>query len=726
MSCCGGSRNGAYAGNFNGGFGGLGNCANGQGNSLVNGLGSRQPGAYSGRQGNGVAGLPNFLQTMCTSNIVLNVGDGIINGQTETAFSDLVATPMVCALTECEDGMDNPFSPNCMCLTRYTTYWIVLTNTANGAGRVSYRFPKAGDYILEVVALMSTPQVTLKPLAVWCGYRIAFSRNVGAIMCAYNKFTVNSVDLITFDYHYIIAYWNFALSAGKFPAYRFCVGDVPSLTAPQIALQPYILSVPIPYYFGNVTSRAFPLVGAGFSDVQSTIQTSLTWADVLIVYKTPISVEAQLLLIAQFGAHVLPPGAIASLNAGNTCFTSAAFGPVDPLVANQLAALGENTEASNCELGLQVANGCVTYCVRSLISGLCLPVNMADANNFDCNSESVGVSQLLNTSQLPLGVGVLARTARSRAVFIPQQLWRQYLNQPNDCRNIFLDSSNLLQAPIIVMVALYGIVTNAMRTALQSCVLDYAIQTVQMATTNSVTMGVPSCNRIASNNGSNTETQLNFLYAVTAILYMAENETSKLFGIYGNYSANIFSYAGPDPITFMQLNYESSTRWSGAPEVLSRLEALDKAPRYPRSMHDAQLLGNAFTGEFQATPYYLTTMDDINGLNLLSYGVAPFDGCTAGGVVDFGTITVTFRAKIRSANPNCIFVHSNGGGEAAGAQGLLCSYDDSAFPGFGIINDLFAPDASTCLPSDFTVRIYAISYQILRFQNGLMGYAILG
>lgn len=677
--------------------------------------------------GSGVFGT--YLQNLCSANTLINVGEGVLNGAVETAFADIVATPIVCALTECEDGMENPFSPNVMCLTRHTTYWILLTNTANGAGRVSFRFPKAGDYLLEVVALMSTPAVTLKPLAAIAGYRIAFTRNLGAVMLAFNKFTVNSVDLITFDYHYIIAYWNFALTQGKFNAYRFCVGDVPTLTAPQIALQPYMLSVPIPYYFGNTQCRSFPLVGAGFSDLQVTIQSALSWADVLIVYKMPISVAAQLLLISRYGTGVVPQSCIAQLGAGNLVATDGACRfNLNFDAVGIFGRLGEVVTEQDIEYGLSVESGLVTRCARSLISGLTIPLS-ADPNcAVDLGDYAMCDAGLYDASQLPLGQLIIADGGRARGKFLPQSLWRPFVSQSNDCRNIFLDSQNLTVAPAIVAVALYGIVTNSMRTALQSCELDYAIQTVQMATSNMVTMAAPNNRSLNTNAGNTTETQLNFLYAVTAILYMAENETSKLFGIYGNYSANILSYAGPDPLTFMQLNYESSNRWSGTPEVLTRLEALYKAPRYPRSLRDAALLGNAFTGELDGTPNYFDILDDINGLNMISYGANPFDGCVAGGVVDYGTITVTFRARIRSANPNCIFVHSNGGGDVAGAIGLLCNAinaGDADFAGFPLLPEMYAPDVTACMPADFTVHIYAISYQIIRFANGLMGYAIL-
>jgi hypothetical protein len=683
--------------------------------------------------------LAGFLNNCSTSQCTANLNELIANGSTDTVFADLVKTAIVCALTECDDDVQNPFSPDLLCQTAHTTYWTYMTQLGGGAGQVSFRFPKAGDYLLEVIAVMSTPAIALTEIAALCGYRIAFCRNVGACVLNNNlniRFTVNNVDLIKFDYHYIIAYWNFALTEGKFKAYRFCVGDVPTLTAPQIALQPYILTVPLPFYFANANTdtpcRAFPLVSAGFSDLQINITIGVTWADVLIVYKLPITIEAQCVLMQRYGLVPMNGAALDGLIQGNNFVTAENLGLPAQLIQNIFATCGVDAASANIGLGNLAGN--IGLCFQDLATGFISPLDNAavaesisrcgmnlpavavnDADNFD----GVCPCPLLNTSQLPLGCGVIPRTARNRGRFIPQALWKPFLNNVNarittNC--LFTNPSCLAEQPVVQMAALYGVVTNALRVAIQGCVIDYAIQSVQTAVGSSATQGI--CGDAMSagmNNGGNYNSiQLTFLYAVTTILYMAENLTSKLFGIHGNYSGNVLSYSGPDPIYGMQLNYESNTRWSGNPEILTRLEAFSKAPRYPRSLYDARLIGNAFTGQLEGTPNYFDILDDINGLNFLSYGMTPFEGCVAGGIVDYGTITVTFNTKLRSLNSNCAFVQSNGG-----VDNVCSGVNIPALPEF------FPFDPSTCMPATFLVRLYAISWQILRFEVGQLGWAIL-
>jgi len=648
----------------------------------------------------------------------------IISAQVETAFADLVGTPLICALTEC-DEVENPFAPEVVCYTRYTTYWTVLTTLSNGVGRSAFRFPKAGDYLLEVVAVLATPPVVLTADAVLAGFRVAWTRNVGAIMLQFSKFTVNNVELINFDYNYIIAYWNFALTEGKFNAYRFAVGDVPTLTAPQIALQPYVLTVPIPFYFGNQACRAFPLVGAGFSDIQVNLTSALTWADVLIVYKVPIAVDAQLALLSKYCttnavcgerlAPLLQPGGYVSAEV---------FGMpsiVDPNVVQGLASYnGYDTQTTDNYFMTVIGNvgGGIGCCVLNLLSGLLTPNSVVNSicgmqAPVECINDDVepGLFELLNVSALPLGQPVIPRNNKTRGRYIPQNLWRQNLSQNNTGGCLFKEPALLTTSPDIVAIALYGIVTNSLRTSIQSCKLDYPLQTVQLA--GSATVQNAPCT--AYGGGSFIDITLNFLYAVTALVYLAENETSKQFGIWGNYSASMLSYAGPDPIAGMELSYESSSRFNSNSEVLTRLEALNKAPRYPRSLHDARLNGNCFTSELEGTPNYFNITDDINGLNFVSYGTEPFTGCAPGGVVDYGTLTVTFRARMRSANPNCGFVHSNGGD-----AGFNC--DGSNIPP---IPSLFPEDPATCLPQAYTIHIYAIAWQILRFNNGMTGWVSL-
>lgn len=680
--------------------------------------------------------LSSILSNCSTGQCTANLNDVLSNNSTDTTFSDLVKTPITCALTDCDMAeITNPFSPDVLCMTAHTTYWTQLTQLG-GSSNVSFRFPKAGDYLLSVVAVMSTPKVVLTELAVLCGYRIAFTRNVGAVMLSYNRFTINSVDLIKYDYNYIIAYWNFALSESKFKAYRFCVGDVPTLTAPQIALQPYILTVPMPFYFSLTTNnnpcRSFPLVNAGFSQIEVHTQVNLSWADVLVVYKLPVSVEAQCVLLKAYGNLSLNGAALDGLSMGNTFVTAEALGIPPNVVQSMFTSCNVNANAFN--VGLGNIGGNVALCIQELASGFISPLNASTANaaisacgvalpsvssTDSDNFDGVCPCPLLDVAKLPLGCGVIPRTAKNRGRFVPHSLWRDRVKTSGtSCFNIFTDYACLDTKPVVQYAALYGVVTNGLRTALQACTVDYAMMSVQHAAGGANTM--PVCGNEfggVSASGNYNDIQLTFLYAVTAIIYMAENLTSQVFGIWGNYSANILSYSGPDPLVYMQLNYESNTRWSGVPEILTRLEAFTKAERYPRSLFDTRLIGNAWTGQLEGTPNYFDIIDDINGLELISYGLTPFSGCSAGGIVDFGTITVTFRTKLRSVNPNCSYVHSNGGGDGmcgAGVTGQL-----------PFLAELFPFDPSTCLAASFSVRLYALSWQILRFEIGQVGWANL-
>ena len=127
---------------------------------------------------------------------------------------------------------------------------------------------RAGDYLLQNWLRVQLPAVALTTTAQNAGNNIRWTPNLMHNLVKECSITFNDLVAARFD-HWQLDFWSaFTVPAGKQNGYNNMIGNVSTLTKPNITLPAATLNLPLPFFYGRDSGVALPTAALPYNEMR--------------------------------------------------------------------------------------------------------------------------------------------------------------------------------------------------------------------------------------------------------------------------------------------------------------------------------------------------------------------------------------------------------------------------------------------------------------------------
>ena len=127
---------------------------------------------------------------------------------------------------------------------------------------------RAGDYLLQNWLRVQLPAVALTTTAHNAGNNLRWTRNLMHALVKECNISFNDLVAARFDNYHLDFWAAFTVPAGKQNGYNNMIGNVSTLTKPNITLPAATLNLPLPFFYGRDSGVALPTAALPYNEMR--------------------------------------------------------------------------------------------------------------------------------------------------------------------------------------------------------------------------------------------------------------------------------------------------------------------------------------------------------------------------------------------------------------------------------------------------------------------------